>query len=202
MQIHEITLKPVAEGVLKDIGSSLGRQILAKSGSTIGVSADQMIANSPKDPAPAATPDPTPDTPDTTGQSWQGQNIDVPAVQRKQASQQTSTPDTTGQSWQGQNVDVPAVQRKQASQPSQPTSTPARPRRGIQKVQTKAAPTTTPNATKPVVIKDKTGVSWTYAYADRKWRGPDNNEVTDPVSIQKLNKAAEVQFQNRQMAQK
>lgn len=63
MQIHEITLKPVAEGVLKNIGSALGRQILAKAGSTIGVSADQMIANSPKDPATAPTaPPPQPET--------------------------------------------------------------------------------------------------------------------------------------------
>lgn len=77
MQIHEITLKPVAEGVLKNIGNALGRQILAKSGSTIGASVKDMLANVPKDTAavqpasPAATPAPEADISQTLDDTTQ-----------------------------------------------------------------------------------------------------------------------------------
>ena len=65
-------------------------------------------------------------------------------------------------------------------------------------LQTKAS-TTAVRTQKPISITDHAGVVFDYDDASRTWyAGAD--AVTDPVSIQKLNKAAETQFQNRQMA--
>jgi hypothetical protein len=52
---------------------------------------------------------------------------------------------------------------------------------------------------KPISITDHAGVQWNYNDSDRQWYGPDNSPVTDPTSIKKLNNAATIQFQNRQM---
>lgn len=63
MQIHEITLKPVAEGVLKNIANSLGRRVIQKAASATRISADAIMANAPKD-TPAAGPAATPPEPE------------------------------------------------------------------------------------------------------------------------------------------
>ena len=213
MQIHEITLKPVAEGVLKNIGNSLANRVIQAAASKTGISPDSITANSPKTAAAAPAPqskflqqfqivDNSPITVQWKNQLFQrkngtGQWINFPAG--KPVSQQmidaldkvspptsTTTPTSTP---------APVAPASTTPLPGQGVATPV----ATNSTTAKPAATTT---TKSIVIKDKTGVSWTYAYTDRKWRGPDNEEVTDPVSIQKLNKAAEVQFQNRQMAQK
>jgi len=52
---------------------------------------------------------------------------------------------------------------------------------------------------KPISVTDRAGVVFDYDDASRSWYA-GAEKVTDPAAIQKLNKAAEVQFQNRQMA--
>ena len=51
----------------------------------------------------------------------------------------------------------------------------------------------------PVQVKDRRGQLWTYNDNNRTWTGPTGQPVTDPGSIQKLNRAAQLQFQNREM---
>lgn len=53
----------------------------------------------------------------------------------------------------------------------------------------------------PVSIKDRNGKTFQFNDSNRKWYS-NRQEITDPSSIEKLNQAALVQFQNREMARK
>ena len=72
----------------------------------------------------------------------------------------------------------------------------------------KVSPPDTPIASTPhtgkklITVTDRNNVVWNYNDEDRNWYAPTGDLVDDPEDIKKLNKAAEVQFQNRQMAQR
>jgi cell division septation protein DedD len=218
MQIHEITLKPVAEGVLKNIGNNLAARAIKAAASKTGISPDSITANSPETAAASAAAATVP----RSKFLQQFQIIDNSPITVQWKNQQFQRKNGTGQ-WISFPAGKPVSQQMidaldKVSPPTAtttPTSTPApvapastAPPLSGQGATTPVATNSTiakpaaTTTTKPIVIKDKTGVNWIYTFPDRKWRGPDNEEVIDPVSIQKLNKAAEVQFQNRQMGQK
>lgn len=62
-------------------------------------------------------------------------------------------------------------------------------------------PTTKPPLGKKIAItvKDKQGVLWTKDEDNNRWVNDSGQVVTDPTSIQKLEKAAQVQYQSRML---
>ena len=72
---------------------------------------------------------------------------------------------------------------------------------GAQSQPPDSAASTQPGASSkltPVSIKDRNGKTFQFNDSNRKWYS-NRQEITDPSSIEKLNQAALVQFQNREM---
>jgi hypothetical protein len=69
----------------------------------------------------------------------------------------------------------------------------------LDKVSPQVEPERPVRAQKPISVTDQQGAVWNYSDSDRNWYSADNQQVTNPEDIKKLNRAAEVQFQNRQM---
>jgi hypothetical protein len=214
MQIYEITKKPRVNEVLGTMAAGVGKALANKfiSSQLPGVSLygdDDDTAAKPGArqtlPLPPPYKPPTPNvgqqqagytsanTNASTGaavpatQSWQGTNINVPAVQRKQAAQ-AAAQQTTAPTWQGNNINVPAVQRKQTAQAAAPAATapstaPAVP------VATTTAPSVTPRPGYRIMVQVPAGGK--YYKTDKGWANEVGQAITRPASVAALEKRAD-----------
>ena len=216
MQIHEITHQPVNE-VLGAMASGVGKALANKfiSSQLPGVSLYSDDDDDDKTAVKSAAKTPaTPAAQQTTTQNfgqqqtgyasvnmnaptgaavpatqpWQGTNINVPAVQRKQAAQ-AAAQQTTAPTWQGTNINVPAVQRKQAAQAAASAAAPATAPAAPVATTTAPAPSVTPRPGYRIAVQLPAGGK--YYKTDKGWTNEVGQAITKPASIATLEKRAD-----------